>query len=97
MDILDDLGLGEHEEIIVAFHVVARPVGKAGTAIVGLLQFVALDHGAHGPVDNEDALGGGLFEGGVAGKAFIVQNFRFKREACDGVVGELPLTLTLSP
>ena len=41
-------------------------VGEALAAIVGLVQLVALDHGAHGAVDDQDALVGGLLERGDA-------------------------------
>jgi len=91
VDVLDDLWLGQHEEIVVALHV-ARPIGEAGPAIVGFLELVTLDHGAHGAVDDEDALGGGLFESGVAGKAFHTIFFQSDFMRCDFAVGRLPLT-----
>lgn len=42
-------------------------LGKAGAAVIGLLQIVALDHGAHRAIDDEDALGK---RGGELGCAF---------------------------
>src|SRR4029453_9735843 len=48
-------GVGEPQEIVVALEV-ARVVLEAGAAIARLVQLVALDHGAHGAVENEDAL-----------------------------------------
>ncbi len=51
-------GCVEHEQIVVAFDV-ALPVLEAHAAIAVLVQLVALDHGAHGAVDDEDALVGG--------------------------------------
>ena len=40
------------------------------TAVVGFLQFVALDHGAHRTVDDEDARGKRGFERGDARRVF---------------------------
>ena len=41
-------------------------VRKALAAVAGLVQLVALDHGAHGAVDDQDALGSGFLERGDA-------------------------------
>ena len=51
----DDVGLGEAEQVAVAAHV-AVPVGEALAAVAALVEPVPLDHRAHGPVDDEDAL-----------------------------------------
>ncbi len=62
MDAADDLRLGQRQQVIIALEV-AGPVGKALAAIAGLVQLVLLDHGAHGTVEDDDALGEKLFEG----------------------------------
>ena len=54
-------GLRQHEQVVVALDELGV-VGKALATIVGLLQLEALDHGAHGAVDDEDALVGGFLE-----------------------------------
>ena len=64
VDVLDDLRLRQYQEVVVALDV-ARPVRKALAAIARLIQLVALDHGAHGAIDDQDAIGGGLLEGGA--------------------------------
>ena len=57
----------QQQEIVVALEI-ARPVGKAFAAIIRLGQRVALDHGAHGAVEDEDALlRQGLQFGGAVG------------------------------
>ena len=55
MDVLDRLRLGQGQEIIVALQ---RPVAgmKAFAAKVGFTETEALDLGAHGAVDEQDAL-----------------------------------------
>ena len=59
----DHVRARQHQQVVVAFYV-AGPVGKALAAIVGFLQLVALDHGAHAAVENQDAFGK---QGGQAG------------------------------
>jgi hypothetical protein len=54
--LLDHLGLGEHEHVVVALQVVAV-VAEALAPVVGLLEPRALHHRAHGAVDHQDALG----------------------------------------
>src|SRR4030065_747803 len=61
----DDYRLGEQQQVVVALEI-ALPVGEALAAIVLLLQFVALDHGAHGTVQDQDAL---LEQVGAEGEA----------------------------
>src|SRR5690606_17976991 len=60
----DDVGAGQGEEVVVALEVVRGAVarvpavdsaGEALAAVVGLGQAGALDHGAHGAVDDQDA------------------------------------------
>ena len=56
VDAADQLGLRQHEQVIVAAQV-ARPVAKALAPELRLVQVLALDHGAHGAVEHQDALG----------------------------------------
>ena len=63
MDGLDDFRLGDHQQVVVAFEV-AMPIGKTCAAIVGLGQLVALHHGAHRAIEDEDALLEKLLEKG---------------------------------
>ena len=55
VNVADDLRLGQHQQVIVALDI-HMPVGKALATIIRLLEFVALDHGAHGAIQDEDAL-----------------------------------------
>ncbi len=57
----DDLGLAQQQQVVVALDV-ARPVGEARATVVGLVQLVALDHGAHAAVEDQDAFLEGLLE-----------------------------------
>ncbi len=68
VDLADHLRAGEGEEVVVAAQVVGE-VPEALAAVLGLAQPVALHHGSHGPVQDEDALGQGLVEGLQAGGA----------------------------
>ncbi len=52
----DDFRLGQHQQVVIALDVFV-PVGKTGAAIIGFFQLVTLDHGAHRPVKNQDAVG----------------------------------------
>src|SRR5690606_33382372 len=65
VDRRDDLRPGQRQQVVVAALVVAG-IGEALAAVVGLLQPVALDHGAHGAVEHQDAAGEGRFERGDA-------------------------------
>ena len=88
VDAADDRGLGQHQQVVVAFEVV-RVIGEARAAVVGFLQTVALDHRAHGAVEDEQALleQGGKFGGTVGlqhdhlGKAGVHRGRREKRTA----------------
>ncbi len=62
MDLADDLGLAEHQQIVVALEIVGV-VLEALAAIAGLVKLVALNHGAHGAIENEDALARLLVQG----------------------------------
>ena len=63
MDRADDIGLRQHQQIVVAFQVV-RVRRELGPAIVGFTELVALDHRTHRAVEDQDAL---LEQGGELG------------------------------
>ncbi len=81
MDVADHVGAGERQQLVVALDVmreVLEAVAHAARArvalapVLGLPQLEALDHGAHGAVKNDEALGkdgGKLFGAGVLGQA----------------------------
>ncbi len=54
VNVLDDLRLGQRQQVVVALEV-ARPVAEPFAAVAGLVELVALDHGAHGAVQDQDA------------------------------------------
>ncbi len=54
VDVADDLRLGQRQQVVVALQV-ARPVLEAFPPVAVLVQLVALDHGAHGTVQDQDA------------------------------------------
>ncbi len=66
LDGLDDVRAAEQQQVVVALHV-ARPVCEALAAVVLFLQLVALDHGAHAAVEDQDALLQGFLQGLLAG------------------------------
>jgi hypothetical protein len=53
---LDDLRLGQAQQVVVALEVVGE-IGEALAAIIGFGQLVRLDHRPHRPVEDQDALG----------------------------------------
>ena len=55
VDRADHLGLRDREQVVVADEV-ARVVGEPLAAVAGLVGPVALDRGAHGPVEHHDPL-----------------------------------------
>ena len=55
MDAANDLRLRQRQQVVVALLVAAVRV-EAIAVIVDGVQPVALDHGAHGAIENEDAL-----------------------------------------
>ena len=61
MNFRDHLRLGELEQLEAALEILARPMAEALAAIILFREFVALDHGAHGAVEEDDAF---LEEGG---------------------------------
>ena len=56
VDLLHHVRAGDREQVGVALQVL-RVAGEALAAVVGLAQALGLDHRAHGPVDDDDALG----------------------------------------
>ena len=56
MDAGDDLRLRQREQVVVA-RLLAVVIVEAVAVVVVLLEAVALDHGAHGAVEDEDAMG----------------------------------------
>ena len=67
MDRAHDLRLRQHQQVVVALDVM-RMVAQAFPAIAGLVEPVALDHRAHRPVQEQDALVQQGFElGGAVG------------------------------
>ena len=68
MDVADDLRPGHGEEVVVADELMAV-IGIERAAKIGLAELMALDHGAHGPVQHQHAPGCGRFERGQPGIA----------------------------
>ena len=54
MDILHHVRAGEAQEVVIAFQL-AGQVGQKRAPEVGFCQAIALYHGAHGSVQDEDA------------------------------------------
>ena len=63
VDVLDRLRLRQDQKIVVAADI-AMEVRKALAAKRGLVILQALDHGAHGAVEHQDAFAGGGEQGG---------------------------------
>ena len=55
MDLANHLGARQHQQVVVALEI-SRGISKALAAIIALAELVRLDHGAHGAVQNQDAL-----------------------------------------
>ncbi|MNQ72753.1 hypothetical protein D3C85_874650 [compost metagenome] len=68
LDGADHIWAAEDQEVVVALYV-ARPVGEALATVVRFVQLVALDHGAHAAVEDQDALFERLLQGLLAGDA----------------------------
>ena len=76
MDVADDVGAGNAEQLVVAFNVavkvfetaaLATRTGITVAAVLGFAELEALDHGAHGTVQNGDAVGQNAGQGLGAG------------------------------
>ena len=68
VDLGDDVGLGEDEEIAVALEVLVMRL-EAFAAEIGLGELVLLQGGAHGAVDDDDAFLQESFEGMEGGES----------------------------
>jgi hypothetical protein len=55
VDVADHVGPREAEQLVVALHVLVE-VLEALTPVLGLAQLEALDHGAHGAIEDGDAV-----------------------------------------
>ena len=55
MNVFDDGGLRQRQQVVVALHV-PRPVLEARAAIARLIELVTLDHRTHGAIEQHDAL-----------------------------------------
>ena len=56
VNLLDNLRLRQLQQLQTAFEVFALPIAKAFSSIILLGKLVALDHRAHGAIENDDAL-----------------------------------------
>ena len=56
VDFLDDLGLREIEQLVVALEILALPIAESLSAELFLRQLVLLNGGAHGAIDEDNAL-----------------------------------------
>ena len=75
VDVLDRLRLGQDQQIVVAADVAVK-IGKARAAERGLVILQALDHGAHGAVEHQNAFAGGGEQGGSLGRNRYGHRFR---------------------
>ena len=55
MNIPDNLWPGQAQQVVIALQI-RRPVLEPFAPIISLIQLVALDHGAHGAIQKQDAL-----------------------------------------
>ena len=62
MDVANHVRAGQAQQLVVAFNVFME-IFKSLATVLGFGQFIALDHGAHGAIEDGDALGqnGGQF------------------------------------
>ena len=56
VDAPHERGLRQRQQVVVAFQV-ARPVAETLATELRFVQALTLDHGAHGAVEHQDALG----------------------------------------
>ena len=56
VDVLNQVRAGERQQLVIAFDVFGE-VFEALASVLRLTQLEALDHGAHGPVEDEDTAG----------------------------------------
>ena len=55
MNVFDDFGPGDIQQVVVPFEVFAAPIRKSRAAEIGLRQLALLNHRAHRPVNDDDA------------------------------------------
>ena len=71
VDVADHIRARQAEQLVVALHIVGK-VGKALAPVLGLGELEALDHGAHGPIQDGNTLfqdGRQLLGAGVGGQS----------------------------
>ncbi len=61
LDRTDHIRTREHQQVIVALYI-ARPVGETFATVVLFLELVALDHGAHAAIKNQNTFFEGLLK-----------------------------------
>ncbi len=81
MNLADDGRTRQRQQVIVAFEV-AVPLGEALAAVFVLPEAIALNHRAHGPVEQQDALPERRME--------CVDAFLAVHSACAPVCGRIP-------
>src|SRR5574343_1950200 len=80
MEAADDVGPGQDQQVVVALDVV-RVILEALAAVIGFGQPMALDHGAHGAVEDEQAL---LKKGGKFGGTVGLNHDHLGKTGCTG-------------
>src|SRR5262245_25787545 len=68
MDVADGVRLREDQEVVVAAHL-AIPSVEPRPAIAPYVELELLDHGAHSPIEHQDALGGDAAQISFGGKS----------------------------
>ena len=63
MNFLDDFGLRQLKKLEAAFKIFAFPIAESSAAVILLGQLIALDHRAHGAVEQDNAFAQEGFEG----------------------------------
>src|ERR1044072_9494218 len=54
MNAFNDVGLSKHQKVVVAFEV-AGPIFKTFSPVIGFFKLMALDHGSHSAVNDQDS------------------------------------------
>ena len=75
VDVFDRPGLGQDQQVVVAADVAVK-IRKTFAAEGGLVELQALDHGAHGAVEHQNAFAGGGEQGGSLGRNRYGHRFR---------------------
>jgi hypothetical protein len=88
MNLANDLRLGEHEEVVVSLEILTGPIGESVAAVIGLLQFVLLDHRAHRAVEEDytlrEQIAKGFFGSG--------DHFDESRKITDSVISQMKIS-----